>query len=74
MINGGPQSGKTMIAASLACMFAQRNKQTSKGKVLVCAPNETSLHNIVGKWRNIEARRVVGPRNLFSLIIQVKLK
>ena len=49
VINGGPQSGKTMIAASLACMYAQRNKQTTKGKVLVCAPNETSLHNIVGK-------------------------
>ena len=49
VINGGPQSGKSSIAAALACMFVQRNKQSGGGQVLLCAPNITSLHNIAGK-------------------------
>ena len=49
MINGGPQSGKSSIAAALACMFVQRNKQSGGGQVLLCVPNITSLHNIAGK-------------------------
>ena len=50
VINGGPQTGKSSIAAGLACMFVQRNKQTTKGQVLLCAPNITSMHNLAGEF------------------------